>query len=282
MQHRRRPRPARPRRWRPRAAARSRRAPARPRPRRRSGRARRPRRRARRRSARRPPRRRGARSPGPSAEANGREWRGDVVARDDADHAGQRERGGGVDRADAGVRERRAHDRRDPGVRAADRGRRRTSPARAASASSSTRSGRAGRRGRAPALANVSWSPRSGMINRCRLPERAILAAVATAEGTALSSVDRALRLLEELARHGPLGATELANRTGCAKATAFRLARTLQARGFVVQNQDSTLSPRPALPAARRRACTRASTSGARRFRPWRRCATRPARRCS
>jgi DNA-binding IclR family transcriptional regulator len=71
--------------------------------------------------------------------------------------------------------------------------------------------------------------------------------AVATAEGTALSSVDRALRLLEELARSGPLGATELANRTGCAKATAFRLARTLQARGFVVQNQDSSyrLGPR-------------------------------------
>ena len=85
------------------------------------------------------------------------------------------------------------------------------------------------------------------MINRCRTPERAILALVATAEGNGLSSVDRALRLLEELARHGPLGATELANRTGCAKATAFRLARTLQARGFVVQNQDSSyrLGPR-------------------------------------
>jgi DNA-binding IclR family transcriptional regulator len=70
---------------------------------------------------------------------------------------------------------------------------------------------------------------------------------VATAEGTALSSVDRALRLLEELARHGPLGATDLANRTGCAKATAFRLARTLQGRGFVVQNPDATyrLGPR-------------------------------------
>jgi DNA-binding IclR family transcriptional regulator len=70
---------------------------------------------------------------------------------------------------------------------------------------------------------------------------------VATAEGTALTSVDRALRLLEELARSGPLGATELANRTGCAKATAFRLARTLQARGFVVQKLDSSyrLGPR-------------------------------------
>jgi DNA-binding IclR family transcriptional regulator len=62
-----------------------------------------------------------------------------------------------------------------------------------------------------------------------------------------LSSVDRALTLLEELAGHGPLGATELAKRAGCAKATAFRLARTLQARGFVVQNQDATyrLGPR-------------------------------------
>ena len=45
------------------------------------------------------------------------------------------------------------------------------------------------------------------MINRCRKLERAILALVATAEGNGLSSVDRALRLLEELARHGPLGA---------------------------------------------------------------------------
>ena len=62
-----------------------------------------------------------------------------------------------------------------------------------------------------------------------------------------LSSVDRALRLLDELAEHGPLGATELAHRLGTAKATAFRLARTLQARGYVVQNADSTyrLGPR-------------------------------------
>jgi len=62
-----------------------------------------------------------------------------------------------------------------------------------------------------------------------------------------LSSVDRALRLLDELAEHGPLGATDLANRLGTAKATAFRLARTLQARGYVVQNPDASyrLGPR-------------------------------------
>ena len=66
-----------------------------------------------------------------------------------------------------------------------------------------------------------------------------------------LSSVDRALRLLDELAEHGPLGATELANRLGTAKATAFRLARTLQARGYVVQNADSSYRLGPALPDA-------------------------------
>jgi hypothetical protein len=37
---------------------------------------------------------------------------GDVGTRDDADHAGQRERPGGVDCADARVCEGRAHDRR--------------------------------------------------------------------------------------------------------------------------------------------------------------------------
>jgi hypothetical protein len=40
-----------------------------------------------------------------------------VLASDDADHTRHGERGGGVDRTDAGMRERRAHDRRDAGVR---------------------------------------------------------------------------------------------------------------------------------------------------------------------
>ena len=50
--------------------------------------------------------------------------RGHVGARDDADHARQRERRGGVDRADARVREGRAHDRRARRCWAAGRGRR--------------------------------------------------------------------------------------------------------------------------------------------------------------
>ena len=65
--------------------------------------------------------------------------------------------------------------------------------------------------------------------------------------GGNLASVDRSLRLLEELARSGDLGVTELAARIGAGKATAHRLVKTLEARGYVVQNADSTyrLGPR-------------------------------------
>ena len=65
--------------------------------------------------------------------------------------------------------------------------------------------------------------------------------------GGGLASVDRSLRLLEELARGGDLGVTELASRIGAGKATAHRLVKTLEARGYVVQNADSTyrLGPR-------------------------------------
>ena len=62
-----------------------------------------------------------------------------------------------------------------------------------------------------------------------------------------IASVNRALLLLEELAEAGSLGATELAGRLDTTKTTSFRLARTLQARGYVVQDPDSTyrLGPR-------------------------------------
>ena len=61
-----------------------------------------------------------------------------------------------------------------------------------------------------------------------------------------VTSVERALQLLEALAE-GPVGATELANRLGTSKATAFRLARTLQGMGYVVQLPDARyrLGPR-------------------------------------
>ena len=52
----------------------------------------------------------------PERRAERARVRGHVGARHDADHARQRERRGGVDRADARVREGRAHDRRAAGV----------------------------------------------------------------------------------------------------------------------------------------------------------------------
>lgn len=61
-----------------------------------------------------------------------------------------------------------------------------------------------------------------------------------------IASVERALQLMEALL-DGPVGATALAARLGVSKATAFRLARTLQSKGYVVQLDDSryTLGPR-------------------------------------
>jgi DNA-binding IclR family transcriptional regulator len=65
-------------------------------------------------------------------------------------------------------------------------------------------------------------------------------------EQAVVSSVERALRLLEALAE-GPLGVTDLAHRIGTSKATAFRLARTLQNSGYVEQLADTRyrLGPR-------------------------------------
>jgi IclR family KDG regulon transcriptional repressor len=61
-----------------------------------------------------------------------------------------------------------------------------------------------------------------------------------------IASVERALHLMEALL-DGPEGATALAAKLNVSKATAFRLARTLQANGYVVQLDDSryTLGPR-------------------------------------
>lgn len=61
-----------------------------------------------------------------------------------------------------------------------------------------------------------------------------------------VTSVERALRLMEALL-DGPMGATGLASALGVSKATAFRLARTLEANGYVVQLEDTryTLGPR-------------------------------------
>ena len=60
--------------------------------------------------------------------------------------------------------------------------------------------------------------------------------AVSNGESSAVQSVDRALSILEILARSGEFGVTEIAAELGVHKSTAFRLVSTLETRGMVEQ----------------------------------------------
>jgi len=60
------------------------------------------------------------------------------------------------------------------------------------------------------------------------------------ARGTVVQSVDRALVLLEILARDGWSGVTDLAAELGTHKSTVFRLLATLERRGLVEQHLDT------------------------------------------
>ncbi len=57
--------------------------------------------------------------------------------------------------------------------------------------------------------------------------------------GTGVQSVDRALGILEVLARRGESGVTEIAAQLGVHKSTAFRLVATLEAHRLVEQTAD-------------------------------------------
>ncbi|WP_267243946.1 IclR family transcriptional regulator [Streptomyces sp. PR69] len=57
--------------------------------------------------------------------------------------------------------------------------------------------------------------------------------------GTAVQSVDRAVSVLETLARHGEAGVTEIADELGVHKSTAFRLLGALENRGLVSQSRE-------------------------------------------
>ncbi len=57
--------------------------------------------------------------------------------------------------------------------------------------------------------------------------------------GTSVQSVDRALTILELLARGGEAGVTEIAAELGVHKSTAFRLIATLEAHRLVEQTED-------------------------------------------
>ncbi|HJS83929.1 MAG TPA: IclR family transcriptional regulator, partial [Acetobacteraceae bacterium] len=53
-----------------------------------------------------------------------------------------------------------------------------------------------------------------------------------------IAAVGRALDLLEALARTGPSSLASVAEAAGCTRTAAFRLLRTLQARGFAIQDE--------------------------------------------
>ncbi|MET7292508.1 IclR family transcriptional regulator [Streptomyces griseoloalbus] len=60
-----------------------------------------------------------------------------------------------------------------------------------------------------------------------------------TGATSAVQSVDRAVSVLEILARHGEAGVTEIAGELGVHKSTAFRLLGVLENRGLVAQAKD-------------------------------------------
>jgi IclR family transcriptional regulator, KDG regulon repressor len=53
-----------------------------------------------------------------------------------------------------------------------------------------------------------------------------------------IAAVDRTLDLLEALSRIGPASLAALADSAGCTRTAAFRLLRTLQSRGFTIQDE--------------------------------------------
>jgi IclR family KDG regulon transcriptional repressor len=85
--------------------------------------------------------------------------------------------------------------------------------------------------------------PQKGAPARPARPARP--AAAARAAPTAdkvldysIAAVDRALDLLEALARIAPAPLVALAESAGCTRTAAFRLLRTLEARGFAIQDE--------------------------------------------
>ena len=60
----------------------------------------------------------------------------------------------------------------------------------------------------------------------------------AAAPDYSIAAVDRTIDLLEALSRLGPASLAALAEGAGCTRTAAFRLLRTLQSRGFTIQDE--------------------------------------------
>jgi len=69
-------------------------------------------------------------------------------------------------------------------------------------------------------------------------PRSAPAAEAANTPDYSIAAVERALDLLEALARVGPAPLATLAEAAGCSRTAAFRLLRTLQGRGFAIQDE--------------------------------------------
>ncbi len=70
-------------------------------------------------------------------------------------------------------------------------------------------------------------------------PSEQQVSATTAVSGTGVQSVDRALGILEVLARSGEAGVTEIAAQLGVHKSTAFRLVATLEAHRLVEQTTE-------------------------------------------
>ena len=86
----------------------------------------------------------------------------------------------------------------------------------------------------------MGTSKRTSAAPRPKLSHAAEMAALPSgpARDYSIAAVDRTLDLLESLSRIGPASLAALAEDAGCTRTAAFRLLRTLQGRGFTIQDE--------------------------------------------
>jgi IclR family KDG regulon transcriptional repressor len=85
-----------------------------------------------------------------------------------------------------------------------------------------------------PSRSNGKSRPRTRSTNGTHEPP----AAVPAARDYSIAAVGRALDLLEALSRIGPAPLAALADEARCTRTAGFRLLRTLEARGFAIQDE--------------------------------------------
>ena len=94
------------------------------------------------------------------------------------------------------------------------------------------------RQAKGPLMASVSHSSGRSKAKTANGTAAAAAGQAAPARDYSIAAVDRALDLLEALARTGPAPLATLADAAGCTRTAGFRLLRTLQARGFAIQDE--------------------------------------------